>query len=192
MAGRKKQRKSKQKIRTQTERNRRRTKAFKVRSVAAKKGWVTRRTNAILRVQGIELERSWEGKSRDGSSTGYHYERYHLPLLNPTYVENIIEYVKKRNPDRPFLVSGQVDFTDSNDRLFTNNSSQNSYNQSNIGAIVVEGIRDKHKNNSNPFIQQGRSSKVDVEGNYVLIRFKREAFASVQKRNKANAKHRAK
>lgn len=196
MAGRKKQLKSRRKIRTRSEpkgklsakqeadrlrKNRRRTKTFRKRSQAALKGWVTRRKNSDLVFKGIELERAWEGKSRDGGPTGYFYERYTLPILDAGTVDNIIAHVKQQHPNRPFFVGGQVDFRDGNEQLFTNNATLVSYADSNAGKKIVNGLQYTSLNNSNPF-QTGRSQHVDIEGYFVLVRFQRAPFIPLSQR----------
>lgn len=140
--------------------------AAKRRSNAAKKGWRTRR----LRFKGIELQREWEGKTRDGSPSGYKYARYALPIIDPGTIKSIIDHVKRKRVR--FFVGGQADFRDNQERLFTNNTPVHPDSTSNAHQLIANDLHQLLIGPSNPF-QTGRSSKIDVEAMYILVRYKR-------------------
>lgn len=197
MAWRKKQRKIRKKIRPYD--SLRRSKAAKLgwkrrraadpslaathRKSVARKSARNREIKRDLAFQGIDLEKRWEGKGRDGSATGYFYERYRLEILDAGTVENIIDHVIANHPGEAFFVGGQVDFRDGNENLFTNNATMTTDTDPEAAQKIIDGLQHTTQNNSNPF-QTGRSRKVDVEGLFVLVRFARLKYVPKSKRTR--------
>jgi hypothetical protein len=175
MARRKKQRSAPKKIRRNVKRSK--------RSIAAIKGWKTRKLNARLKFEGIDLEKSWEGKTRDGNPSGYTYERYRLDVLDSGTIRNIIAEVKRKHKGKRFFVGGQADFRDKDERLFTNNATLFTDKDSKAAQGIVDTLQRTIIGPSNPF-QVGRSSKIDVEGTFVLVRFARENTTRKAKKKK--------
>lgn len=154
----------------------RKTLLQKKRSLAAKKGHQTRK----LKLKGVDLDKRWEGKGKDGQPTGYTYERYNLPILDSGSVHNIIAHVTKTHKGKRFLVGGQADFRDRDDRLFTNNASLHLDTVRTAPELIISNLHKTIIQPSNPF-QVGRSAKIDVENTFVLVRFKRERFHTPKK-----------
>lgn len=138
------------------------------RKAAGRKASRTRK----LHSKGIDLQRKWEGKNAEGKPNGYHYERYNLPIIDPLTIGAIIKHVKGHTK-RPFIVGGQIDFRDDDERIFTNNTPSYLPNEPDLASTIAQEIQHGIVHKSNPF-HSGRSEKSDVEQTYILIRFARK------------------
>ena len=150
---------------------------------AAKIGWQTRRLND----KGVHFDKEWEGIARDGSHTGMFFERYTIPFVevddpntgeategpDPATIEELITHIRAKYPGRDFIVGGQGDFRDNNERLFTNNAKLFGSHESGLGELIADSFHFMLLTQSNPF-QAGRSTTVDIEQPYIVVRLAME------------------